>query len=99
MIEESIREATLKSAKEAQDMLRACVKELATTLKDSKYNANDLLAEEQVADYLGVSVKTLRQWRSDKKFIPYVKVGNAPRYKFIDILEYVNRSKILVTGC
>lgn len=50
-----------------------------------------LLTPPEVADLLGVTVHTLNCWRSTKKYIiPYSKVGSRVRYKYEDVLAFVN---------
>jgi hypothetical protein len=40
-----------------------------------------LLTEAQVADILGISVKTLRNWRVSGGPLPFVKISRAVRYE------------------
>jgi hypothetical protein len=40
-----------------------------------------LLTERQVADILGISVKTLRNWRVSGGPLPFVKISRAVRYE------------------
>lgn len=39
----------------------------------------------EVADYLGVTVKTLAQWRSQGKGPQYRKVGGFVRYRWLNV--------------
>jgi len=39
----------------------------------------ELLTPEQVSELTGLSVETLAKWRSQKKHIPYLKVGRLIR--------------------
>ena len=51
----------------------------------------ELLTEEEAADYLQIRVQTLRQWRSGyhkKEKIPYLKVGRAVRYRKADLIAW-----------
>ena len=53
------------------------------TIKD------ELWTEEQVAAYLKIATKTLRQWRCQKKMLPFVKIGRLIRYRRSDVETYV----------
>lgn len=44
-----------------------------------------LLSAEEVARLTGLSIETLAQWRSQKRGIPYLKVGRAVRYDPADV--------------
>ena len=48
-----------------------------------------LLTAEQVADWTGLSLDTLAQWRSQGRGIPYLKIGRAVRYDPADVQEYL----------
>lgn len=53
----------------------------------------DLLTEEEAADYLGIRVHTLQQWRGSGSYrknekIPYLKVGRAVRYRKADLVAW-----------
>ncbi len=64
-----------------------------------RFTADDLLDESQVAEYLGVKMSTLRSWRVKKQGIPYIVVGDRlVRYKFDDILSFVNKHQVRVHG-
>lgn len=49
-----------------------------------------LLTEQEVADILGLSCKTLQQWRYLKKNLAYHKIGKIVRYRLEDINTYIN---------
>ena len=50
---------------------------------------DELWTEEQVAAYLKIATKTLRQWRCQKKMLPYVKIGRLIRYRRSDVEAFV----------
>jgi len=56
----------------------------------------DLLAVQDVADWIGLSVETLNQWRSQGLHIPYVKIGKAVRYLREDVEQYILRCRVEV---
>ena len=50
--------------------------------------------EKKVAAYLGVSVKFVQQDRTDKRRIPFVKLGRAVRYDPKDVKAYAESCKV-----
>ena len=53
-----------------------------------------LLKETQVAELLGVSVMTLRKWRSERRGPAYIKLGRSVRYSPKEIIEYQDRGVV-----
>lgn len=48
--------------------------------------ASRLLTPEEVAEFTGLSVETLAQWRSQGRGVPYVKISrNCVRYRQCDL--------------
>jgi excisionase family DNA binding protein len=58
---------------------------------------NDLLRPEEVANLTGLSLETLAQWRSQKRGIPYLKVGRAVRYDPSDVQAYLEGCRVSVS--
>ncbi len=58
---------------------------------------NDLLRPEEVANLTGLSLETLAQWRSQKRGIPYLKVGRAVRYDAPDVQAYLEGCRVSVS--
>lgn len=54
-----------------------------------------LLNERQVAIILGLSRKTLSQWRWRKKGLQFIKIGRSIRYREEDIEEFLRTHKSL----
>lgn len=52
------------------------------------------LNEKELAKAAGLSVQTLRNYRSEKKLFPYVKMGRSVRYP-VDEVEKILNSKIV----
>ena len=48
-----------------------------------------LLNEKQVAEALGLSVKTLRSWRLRGVELPFIKLGKSVRYRLSEIEAYL----------
>jgi excisionase family DNA binding protein len=43
---------------------------------------NNLLSNQQAAEYLGISPNTLEVWRCTKRYdLPYIKVGRIVKYR------------------
>ena len=57
----------------------------------------DLLTSDQVAAITGLSKETLAQWRSQKRGIPYLKIGRAVRYDPADVQQYLAGCRVSVS--
>ncbi len=55
------------------------------------------LTSDEVADLTGLSVETLAQWRSQKRGIPYLKIGRAVRYDLSDVQAYLEGCRVSVS--
>lgn len=55
-----------------------------------KKNFNDKMA----AEYLGLSVQTLRNWRCQCRGPTYLKMGRSVRYQLEDLEEYKRNRRI-----
>jgi predicted DNA-binding transcriptional regulator AlpA len=51
---------------------------------------NEMLNERQVADYLNMSVASVRKWRLFRKGPKFVKLGRAIRYRRIDVEAWLS---------
>jgi excisionase family DNA binding protein len=56
-----------------------------------------LLTAEEVAERTGLAVETLAQWRSQRRGIPYLKVGRAVRYDPSDVQQYLEGCRVSVS--
>jgi excisionase family DNA binding protein len=54
---------------------------------------DQLLTPAEVAQLLKVSVKTLAQWRSQRKGPAYIKVDHSVRYRRTDIDHWLSQRK------
>jgi len=51
---------------------------------------NELLDQNQAAQFLHVSPGTLSVWRSTGRYsIPFIKVGRSVRYRFTDLIAWL----------
>ena len=57
----------------------------------------DLLTADQVAAVTGLSKETLAQWRSQKRGVPYLKIGRAVRYDPADVQQYLAGCRVSVS--
>lgn len=56
-----------------------------------------LMTAEDVADVTGLCLDTLAQWRSQKRGIPYLKIGRAVRYDPAEVLTYLEGCRVSVS--
>jgi len=56
-----------------------------------------LLTTEEVASMTGLSRETLAQWRSQRRGIPYLKIGRAVRYALADVQAYLEGCRVSVS--
>lgn len=71
---------------------------MATLISNPRPDLPELLTAEQVASITGLSVETLAQWRSQKRGIPYLKIGRAVRYDPADVNAYLRGCRVSVSG-
>jgi excisionase family DNA binding protein len=56
-----------------------------------------LLVAEEVAALTGLSIETLAQWRSQRRGIPYLKIGRSVRYALADVQAYLEGCRVSVS--
>lgn len=54
----------------------------------------DFYSEDETAQFLDVSIPTLRTWRHRKQGPAYYKIGGKVRYKPEDLQSFVNESRV-----
>lgn len=63
------------------------------------FQSTDLLDSTQAAAFLGLSPKTLANWRvSGQQSLPYRRIGSAIRYQYSDLQVFADNSKRLNTS-
>jgi len=62
-----------------------------------KNELSNLLTPDQVAAHTGISMETLAQWRSQKRGIPYLKIGRSVRYDPQDVQQYLAGCRVSVS--
>ena len=65
---------------------------LETDTKD--YKLPQHLNEHQVAERLGISVKTLRKMRHERRGVPYTKIGRRVLYSESDVAIWSEENKV-----
>ncbi len=56
---------------------------------------NRLLNRKEAATFLGVSEMTLAIWKSTNRYqVPCVKVGRLAKYRYSDLLQFVERRTV-----
>lgn len=58
----------------------------------------NLMNEKKAAEYLGMSVGTLRNWRCNSEGPTYVKMSGAVRYRSEDLESYVEGNLVTPHG-
>lgn len=62
---------------------------------DQKNYDNRLLSRQEAAEFLGVKEDTLAVWLSTRKYdLPVVKVGRLARYRYSDLLDFIERRTV-----
>jgi excisionase family DNA binding protein len=56
-----------------------------------------LLKPEEVSELTGLSTETLAQWRSQKKHLPFLKVGRLVRYDRDEVDRYFETCRVSVS--
>lgn len=64
------------------------------TRRSPAYKPDDLLNTQQAADVLGLSKKTLNNWRSSGiPNLQYRRIGGAIRYQYSDLIAFSDNNK------
>lgn len=58
--------------------------------------AEALLTPIQVAELLAVPISTLSRWRTERREIPWVRVGRVVRYRPQDVQEWIEEHTVTV---
>jgi excisionase family DNA binding protein len=52
---------------------------------------DELMTEQEVADYCRVSLRTVQRWRHDRTGPPVIWAGNRPRYRRSQVDAWLER--------
>ena len=70
-----------------------------TAIQNIIKRQSDLLTNDEAAEYLGVTPRTLEVWRCTKRHeIPYFKVGRLVKYKKADLDAWLHSRIIPITN-
>jgi len=58
---------------------------------------SEFMTAEDVAHLTGLSLETLAQWRSQRRGMPYLKIGRAVRYDPSDVQSYLEGCRVSVS--
>ncbi len=92
---EAAREVVVRIAldDEAREVIREVVREEIRDLVDQANRGLKLLDEEQAADLLGISVRSLQDLRYSGR-IPYLKFGRRPMYRISDLEKWLDQETV-----
>lgn len=98
LIKDTVEESFIKVMRETLNIIsEKVIEKLSNNTSSCKYNTNDFLTEQQVADFLSLPLGTLRTWRYQKIYLPYsILAKKIVRYQFKDVLEFAIKRKIAV---
>ncbi len=57
------------------------------------------LNDVEVSEMTGIAVQTLRNYRFESRGPAYSKLGRSVRYPIADVVDYVERRKVLTDDC
>ena len=61
----------------------------------NQYKEDSLLTRKEAANFLGVKEITLALWKSTNRYkLPVVKMGGLAKYRYGDLLEFINRRTV-----
>ena len=82
---------TSETQRQLVEMIKGCIKEAKEmTILDARILVN----EAKAAEILGLAKGTMTVWRHAGKGPRYVKLGGAVRYKYRDLIDYINEQSI-----
>ena len=78
--------------RQSQSIATGCNIEMP--LNSISQDADALLREQDAADFLSISVRTLQSWRIRMAGPPFVQVGRAVRYRRRDLIVWIEANTI-----
>ena len=63
-----------------------------------KQAKKEWLSPKEIEEEFGISKNTLSNWRAQKKYLPFVRVGKLIKYKRSDVEAFLAKSIVEVTG-
>jgi excisionase family DNA binding protein len=56
----------------------------------------EFISEVDAAEILGLPVRTLQQWRHERRVLKYTKLGRLVRYRLTDIQKHIEQNTMTV---
>jgi predicted DNA-binding transcriptional regulator AlpA len=63
---------------------------------NTKAQSDQLLTEDQVSKITALPIRTLQNWRFQRRGLPYIKLGKSVRYKQSVLDEYIKGREVQV---
>jgi len=57
-------------------------------------NKKQFLSKKELSQYLGISVFTIDSWVSERREIPFVKMGKRVMFDLADVADWVTQRKV-----
>ncbi|MGE4268206.1 MAG: helix-turn-helix domain-containing protein [Deferribacterales bacterium] len=95
-IETQIADAVAAAVRPMIEDVRNQLKLIQSAPISETYNPDRLYTDIEASELLKVPVQTLRMWRSEKREVPFVKLGSSARYRAKDIRAYLDRSTMKI---
>jgi len=57
-------------------------------------NRKQFLSKKELSEYLGISVFTVDSWVSERREIPFIKMGKRVMFDHADIVLWVEKNKV-----
>lgn len=64
-----------------------------------KTDSKRFLSKRELADLLGISVFTVDSWVSERREIPFVKMGKRVMFDMADVLSWLENKKVFPKEC
>lgn len=61
----------------------------------TQLNKKQFLSKKELSDYLGISVFTIDSWVSERREIPFVKMGKRVMFDRTDVANWLTSRKVL----
>ena len=66
----------------------------ATKSTTAKALGRRYLNEKELAEATGLALSTIRNQRSNRRGIPFIKMKKSVRYDWNDVVEYMNQNRV-----
>lgn len=59
-----------------------------------QYAKRDFLNKKELSEFLGLSIFTIDSWVSERREIPYIKMGKRVMFDINDVQKWIEKNKI-----